>query len=151
MDFVGTKYDFNMDVKDVAKLLRADIKKAVKLNHLPAGNYSVKIDRYSMGQSINVRASELTGQDGNPVQIHEPAFLREFLKTGYCSHQINRHTPEGTRIKHLLEEMLQAYNRDRSDMMTDYFDVKFYGHATFDNSIWCCEMAAIQHKTLEVA
>lgn len=41
-------------------------------------------------------------------------------------------TPEALAVQAALQELLDACNHDGSDSMVDYFDVKFYGHATVD-------------------
>ena len=48
---IGAKFNKDLDVADVAKLIRKDLKAA-----FPAAKFSVRIERYSMGQRINVYA-----------------------------------------------------------------------------------------------
>jgi hypothetical protein len=42
-------------------------------------------------------------------------------------------TPEARAIYDKVDSITNAYNRDNSDIMTDYFDVDYYGTVTFDN------------------
>jgi len=106
-NFKGAKYDGTiLDAAVIAKNIREDIKQAVKKNELPKGKYSVRISRYSMGRSINIRAKEIEfpvyGEDGR---------LNKF----------------GELLRDSLEKIRNAYNYDNSDIMTDYFDVNYYG------------------------
>ena len=89
----GPKYELtkDLDVAEIAKLLRKDIK-----GRFPSIKSSVRIDRYSMGQSINV-------------------YLSEFGK-------LEPHV-----VKSVVQDLMNCYNFDDSDPMTDYFRVRFYG------------------------
>lgn len=118
-NFKGAKYDANMDVVEIAKRLRSEIKEEVKAGRLPKGKYSVRIDRYSMGQSIDINIMDVEGPILNPD--HDRMSADEEKRRYYV--------PKIHEALAKLEGMLQAYNRDNSDTMTDYFDVKFYGHA----------------------
>jgi hypothetical protein len=53
-NIVGSKYEEvkGMDIKDIAKLIRADLKR-----ELPELKTSVRIERYSMGRSCNVHVT----------------------------------------------------------------------------------------------
>lgn len=56
---VGSKYEEteNLDIKEIAKLVRKDIKSA-----FPTFKFSVTIERYAMGQALHVVAKD-TGID----------------------------------------------------------------------------------------
>ncbi len=134
--FQGSKYDANLDTAEIAKLVRADIKAAVKSGTLPAGKYSVRIERYSMGSSISVRIGDLDGV------LFEPEYLvrgEEFLRGGpvlMADDRIaypSRYLPWVNETVSMVEEMLNAYNHDRSDSMSDYYDVKFHARVTLDS------------------
>ncbi len=61
----GSKYEQtkDLDIVAIAKLLRQDIKASVKEGRLPAVKYGVRIERYSMGQSIHISVGqELTDE-----------------------------------------------------------------------------------------
>jgi hypothetical protein len=131
MTYTGSKYDSTTykTAAEIAKLIRADIRSAITKGDLPgaARNYSVRIENYSGGRSINVLAKGLPGawreqdpsidvissyDDGRP--------LRPVL------------TNEGARIERLLQSFHDAYNYDHGDPMTDYFNVNYYGHARIE-------------------
>lgn len=98
----GSKYAEveNLDITEIAKLIRKDIK-----NELPAIKASVKIERYSMGQSIDVVA-----WTDVPIYV--------------VGRDLNSN---GQRLYDKLKEIVDAYNFNDSDSMTDYFHVNFYG------------------------
>jgi len=50
---VGPKYKRDLDVKDIAKLVRQDIKDAIKGGELPKGKYGVRISRFAGGCSLD--------------------------------------------------------------------------------------------------
>lgn len=89
-----------MNVRDIAKLIRKDLRAA-----MPAIKWSVRIERYSMGQSINVE-----GHTDVPLYV-----------TG---HELNAN---GKVLQDKAEAIVNAYNFDDSDSMNDYFNVNFYG------------------------
>jgi hypothetical protein len=109
----GTHYaaTADLDIAEIAKLIRRDIK---NLGLAPL-KFSVRIDRFSMGQSIDVTIS---GQDW-PTTAYDPHF-------GF-----NRHTPQAAALMGMVEQIIGRYNYDGSDAMTDYYDVRFYSHVQF--------------------
>ena len=92
-DIKGSKYQVtkDLDIVEIAKLVRKDIK--VKL---PAIKTSTRVDKYSMGCSINVEILEA------------PIVLKQHYKTE-------------------IKKILDSYNYNNSDVMTDYFDYRFSG------------------------
>lgn len=120
----GRNYDGDRDVKDDAKLIRKEIKDLQRRDGagpdgLPADlKVGVRIRRFSGGQSID-------------ITVRECSFVIERPKsTG--PERLERYTDEAQRVVKILNGILASYNHDGSDTMSDYFDVKFYGHATFD-------------------
>lgn len=121
-EFRGSKYNRDLDVAEVAKLLRQDIAAARKDGSLVLPKHakvSVRIDRYSMGCSIDVvvigctQAELWNAPDGDVYRT----------KGG--------RTPMREAAHAKLTALLNAYKRDNSDSMTDYYDVNFAGHVTF--------------------
>src|SRR5947209_11528557 len=58
----GERHDKDLrDAAQIAKLIRADIKQAIKAGELPGTfrNYRVRTNKYSMGQSIDIRVEGL--------------------------------------------------------------------------------------------
>ena len=47
MATIGAKFDKKLDIVQIAKLVRADIRKAIKDLSLPKGKYSVTCPRYT--------------------------------------------------------------------------------------------------------
>lgn len=131
----GSRYVAGRDVVEIAKLVRADIKEAVRLGRLPKGRYSVTIDRYSMGRSIDVRFSPT-----EDFLVYNPLRLAFEAKTPYG----NMHAPDvdpevrwlySVRAREaiaIVEAILAAHNHDGSDSQTDYHDVHFAAHVTID-------------------
>jgi hypothetical protein len=107
-----------VDVKDIAKAIRADIKAAVKSGDIPAVKYSVRIDRFSGGQSINVTISG----------IPNARIEREHPYGG----TVVANSDEANLVQHKVQAMVDAYNHDGSDSQTDYWDVRFYGFVSID-------------------
>jgi len=125
-NFKGQKFDGTLDVKEIAKLVRQDIKKAIKEKKLPQAKYSVTIDRYSMGQSIRVEISK--------VESHKLMLNTERVMSDHNSNEYNTlpmYSVEGKRVLNTVQDILDDYNRDNSDTMSDYYNVHFYSAVEF--------------------
>jgi hypothetical protein len=121
----GNKYESskNLNTAQIAKCFRSDVKVAILDGRLPEGlKLSVKIARFAGGSSIDVKVVNL------------PAGFK------FCEETRQGHitplTPDGKLVMDLLKEMLDAYNYDGSDLMTDYFNVRFYSHIGVCSSLW---------------
>ncbi len=126
---VGGRYleTMNLDVADVAKLLRADFKAAVAAGRLPRAKYSVRIERYAGGQSIHVEI-----KDAPVVIVNRARIEAEMGRRAAHDDEAGAWITEAAhQLKTKVEEMVAAYNYDRSDPQTDYFDCRFYGSVRF--------------------
>lgn len=107
----GPKYIGRRPVKEVSMDIRRDLKDAVASGELPAGlKFSVKSDNRGTN-AVRVRVS------GTPRTRDENGRL----------------TGEAKAIYDKVDSIVNAYNRDNSDMMTDYFDVDYYGTVQLDD------------------
>jgi hypothetical protein len=114
----GSKFDGSLDVAEIAKRLRREIREAIKAGTLPKGlKTSVTIDRFAGGQSCDIRIKAL------PFPLLNPDWRRSRPASG-----LDLYTGQARDVLDELSRMLGAYNRDNSDSQTDYFDVHFYGH-----------------------
>lgn len=124
---VGSKYKSGLDITEIAKLVRADIKAAIAEGSLPKLKTSVRISRYSGGQSLDVCVTDCS------VDVINDAYVAFELE-----HGINVYNPErwntqvGKNIDSRLRSIVEQYNYDRSDAQTDYFDVNFYSEVSWD-------------------
>jgi hypothetical protein len=132
--FFGEKWEQakKLDIADIAKLIRADIKTAIKSGDLPKGlKVSVRIHRYSLGQSIKAYVKKLP--EGWLIETKE---YREWKnnKSPYSILDIpfkNRGISlEHSDMMRKLEDIGNAYNRKNTDSMSDYFDVDYYFFAS---------------------
>lgn len=124
--FRGEKYDDALSITQCAARIRADIKEAVRTGALPTGTYSVTRSR---GRAINVRIS------------HIPFMIPNRQRVCFEVHHPNLHVNGGviplqsevaTAVLGKVNAIMSAYNRDNSDMQSDYFDVNFYKDTSFD-------------------
>lgn len=123
----GNKYDKDLNVVEIAKRIRADIKQAIADGIIPAIKTSVRISRYSMGRSIDVYITEAPFAVVNPewaVARASGASVREMDGIGQL-------TAEAKRVRAVVADIRAAYNYDRSDSMTDYYDVNFGGSVSY--------------------
>jgi hypothetical protein len=124
----GTKYEATKDLNRtaIAKLVREDIKAAVKAGTLPRAKYSVRKRDYAGGGSIDISFSHVEGDfvlfNEERVRFDIATKDREFTYMPIYSEQAKALTDA-------LDAILNAYNFDGSESQVDYFHVRFYGHA----------------------
>lgn len=112
----GSRYEETKDLtnKQIAARMRRDIRAAVKAGTIPNEKYSVRMD----GRSIDIRINSWTAPVWDDTDDWEPdSFLRR------------KHAPKLARTLAWLDDLHRSYNYDGSDIMVDYFDVRFYGTA----------------------
>ena len=129
----GSKFDPTLDIKDIAKELRKDIKKLVKAGFFTGMKVSVRISRYSMGQSLNVTIIKWDGDIMNAdfVQANDEDRTK-----------LNRYVPRAAKALAVLKAFAGSRNYDNSDSMTDYYDVNYATSVTFDTEIFEADWAA---------
>ncbi len=115
----GEAYESDLDVVEIAKRVRIQLRKEAKSKHsaLAGSKASVRIERYSMGRSINVRLNLPFSIEPEEDQIDEAGFPR------YLSRK-------AAEAKHAAQALLDSFNYDGSDSMTDYYNVNFAGLVT---------------------
>jgi hypothetical protein len=131
-DHTGAKYEISRDIKDIAKMVRADIKKAVKDGSLPKGTkVGVRISRFSMGQSLTAEIKSL-----GKIQTLDPEWIAYSAANPHDPFNApDRYTEEATKYRETVEQIVASYNRDKSSSMVDYFDVNFYTHIEFGSEL----------------
>jgi hypothetical protein len=122
----GAKYDRDRRPKECAAAFRADVKAAQKAGTLPRDlKVSVRYRSFSGGSSIDVEIVKMPA--GVPIYNRE----RLVFETEH-PHEPPPRVPwmseEASVLVEQLKRMMNAYNRDNSDTMVDYFDVHFYSH-----------------------
>ena len=110
-----------LGTKETAARIRADIKNLQKFKLLPAGKFSVTMDSFSGGSSIDVRVVDVEA-----TMFNTERFAAQKREPHTFHDGIPWMTPEGDRIMALLKKVGSVYHRDESDIMTDYFNVNFY-------------------------
>lgn len=138
----GKMYDRDLGIKEIAERIRFFAKKKY-----PECKFSITIQRYSGGQSMDLRLMSA------PYEIFEtPTLERAEISKGYGTaeqklsswkyavekghHQVNQYyvkedsylNEKGKEIMKFLNDSATVYNFDDSDAMTDYFHTNFYVH-----------------------
>ena len=125
MTYTGSKYKVteNLPLKEIAKLVRADIKR-----ELPYIKTSVQCEHYSMGRSINIHITEA------PFSYYNQASLKEHFEHLNDYHCNPKQTEEAENALAKIRSILEEYNRDDSDPMTDYYNVHFSTEVAWDST-----------------
>jgi hypothetical protein len=125
--YEGSKYVQGRSTKEIASLIRQEIKKGIADGTYPKGlKVSVRYKSFSGGSSIDCDIVALPkGFRVYSRTIEAGARPEDLLNSPgqYCSN----YSSELAELRGKLKAMVQAYRRDDSDAMVDYFDVNFYG------------------------
>lgn len=137
----GAKYDHThtMDIADIARQIREDIKVARKIAKLAAEpgalatidvlanapaqmKFGVRISRFSGGCALDIRVKNIPA-DWWTERTDDRGDVGKFA------------TPALKAVAAELRQIMDAYNHDGSDLLTDYFDVRFYGHVLSEDGL----------------
>lgn len=128
----GSKYNSNLDVAEIAKLVRQDIKAAVIAGDLPSGlKVGVTIDRYSMGYSLDVRVKAC------------PQPMLEWTTCEIRNERVIRKTANVTVWLDTIEAIVRAYSRRDINSCEDYYNVNFSDSVELDGSFESREREAL--------
>ncbi|MBX9813357.1 MAG: hypothetical protein K2X76_01500 [Sphingomonas sp.] len=128
----GAKHDATRDLSrvDIAKRMRADIK-ALQLTK--AYKISVRTESYAGGGSIDIRVMAVP-EGFRYLSPKAASWRKQFPGLEHrCPMPWEECQSEDWRsLRDKLRAIHGAYNRDNSDSMTDYFDVRYYGDVELD-------------------
>lgn len=139
---------------EIAKAIRADIKTAVAEGLLPSHwTYSVTTERATLSSAIYVKVRDCADAwldcdgtvpgtrhvwpDGSTTATGCPNVWCAARNDPAYAHAAEKHevlSEEARVAKVTLERIHNAYNHDGSDLMTDYFDVRYYGTVDFEDA-----------------
>lgn len=124
----------DLDIAEIAKLVRKEL-----ALEFPGCEFSVKIDRFAGGQSLDVYIADV---DFDALSDE----LKRWLDGGKTYDEFARQemlrAPSGMRpyfndryfaFEKKVSKILNQYRMDDSDSMTDYFHTNFYGHVHHPN------------------
>jgi len=125
--WVGSKYDPDLDVVEIAKRIRKDLKR-----EYPGCKFSVRIQRFSMGQSLHVTIKDTDFQVVNPdwvqFRVENPELY--VTKVNAPAH----YTTEGEIVVTRVKEIVRAYKSAVSEPMS-YHYVNFSETVYFDHDL----------------
>ena len=127
----GSDYKPGMDIKDIAKIVRQRLKKAY-----PGFKFSVRIERYSGGQSMRADMVEAP-EDFKFYQVnpsycggYNPNNYNEIYETPVVQSDEFNDIMAGTKAA------MNDFNYDGSEIQVDYFDVNFYAFEGVGSKIY---------------
>lgn len=128
----GAKYERGLDVREIAKRIRQQIKTEIAAGALPQLQASVKIARFAGGQSIDIRVTAasfpILNRERVLVEHRQP---HKYFPTAHYP----VYTEQGATVLKQLQAMLDAYNYDGSEIQVDYHNKNFYGFAEYSNDL----------------
>lgn len=120
-----------MTTREVAAHMRKVVRQTAKDGLLPADwTYSVRYRAYTGGCAIDLTVAVPDTLDELRTKFETE---HRYRITTFPDLLVGEYEPlaELLRAERLLNEIHGAYNHDGSDVMTDYFDVRYYGTVTF--------------------
>jgi hypothetical protein len=134
-DFVGVKYDRNLDLKEIVKLVRKDVNEAIAQGKLPKMKYSLRMSRRG-AWSIRLVVTDLDKAILENA-LTEDARLHLDQNNGslFGFPPYRTYSEAYNETMGLLKALLEAYNYDNSDIMTDYFNVNYYASVDIDRNL----------------
>jgi len=120
------KYERGLDIAKIAKRLRAEIKAAVAADQLPACRYSVRIERYSGGQSLNIIIRDYPHPIHNrrywelEHEINDARGTDRFCRLMMEQEETPRLMPEAAELLKTLGRMADQWNYDGSETHIDF-------------------------------
>ena len=126
----GKNFDDKLETKEIAVLLRKWIKESVKRWELPKAKYSVRSDC----SCIRVKIKDIPFSYLNALAIAWRAENPHLSMANLPSWDKRRplYTKAGQQLLDKIKQQALSYQRDDSDMMTDYFDYNFLCFVDFD-------------------
>jgi hypothetical protein len=130
--FEGTKYVNGRDITEIAKLVRAEIKTAIKDGSLPEGlKASVRISRYSMGQSLDIGITSLGGI--SPFNPEWVAWKMDYNgRNVYRPCTVKRYTGLAQGVLDKLTAIVKQYNMSLSDDFNGTYCVNFHSSIRYN-------------------
>lgn len=127
----GKLYNDKLRTKEIAEIVRRQVRLEARMGLLPDGKWSVTMDRYAGGSSITIAFSPKPAEDelfarayyNHARIVHEAERPHEYAAIPYRSRF-------GSLLVRRLEQMLADHNHDGSDPMQDIYDVKFAAHVS---------------------
>ena len=129
----GASYVPGRDVKEIAKDVRGLVKSAVKAGFLPKSlKASVRIDRYSMGCSLDV---DVTAVDDCILNV---SAWREQAANGYRLSWADlggMYNTLGREVLDTLVRFCKAFQKSESHSQSDYHNTNFYLDVNFSGDV----------------
>lgn len=137
---VGHKYESegrHMDVAEIAKRVRAEIKAAVASGELPDLTCSVRIRRFAGGCSLDVDLVRAA------FRVHTNEYLawRRADDWRLDFDNRNRYTAHAQRVLAKLERIATSRQRADVDSMSDYWNVSYFEHVGVADELYRREQA----------
>jgi hypothetical protein len=140
----GTKYEATqgMDTAEIAGLVRAEVKAAIKAGTLPKGlKVSIRTDKYSMGSSIRIRVVSCPYQVLSTEALEEACGRTPVGGVGYVR-ACDTTTDEAKAVIATLTAMGEAYNWSHIDSMSDLYNTRFHLSVEHDGDLCNAERNA---------
>jgi hypothetical protein len=111
------------DIKHIASLVRGEIALARKAGLIDKGfRTSVQVGGGTLTSSINIKINALP----EGLELYTDAYKRGEYKHRRFTDE-DRYCVEYLKLRELLDGILNLWNYDNSDTMSDYFDRNYYG------------------------
>jgi hypothetical protein len=141
MGIIGSKYNRDLTITDIAKEIRKDLK-VFKDTY----KFSVKVTRYTGGRNISVTIKDCVKDEiyktcWDELDNKQRVFILDKLGEDWFKNKTVQELDNMAKLQSMynrfynqsmlddiakIDSIVNAYNYDDSDTQTDYFDVNFY-------------------------
>lgn len=111
----------SLGIKEIAKQVRERL-----AAEFPACKFSVTIDRYSMGQSLTVSLMSAPFPTFNQPTENKYTKVNHHWLKHTLPNETTIYTEECRTVLMRIKEIVNEYNYDNSDPVTDFYDVNFH-------------------------
>ena len=137
----GVNYELGLDCKEIAKLMRKELKRLYpdykfsitsKYNHLSVYMTQAPMQPFASDENTDYKLLEMRH---NYMTAEELQTQLDNYRTGvYSGYSVNQYhiessymmTAESKKIFTVINDLLDSFNYDDSEIQTDYFSTKFY-------------------------
>lgn len=127
MGYTGENYENSLDIKEIAKKIRTQLKR-----EFPDCKFSVRIERYSGGCSLNISLMSAPFYAGVGYHQVNHYWLRRNIDEALGMTSVINNgkdiSMDAAKVLLRASEIANSYNYDRSEIQSDYFDTNFYLH-----------------------
>ncbi|NMW84703.1 hypothetical protein HKO22_02955 [Peptoniphilus sp. AGMB00490] len=136
-NIIGTNYDANLKIKDIAKKVKSYIKDTYGVKNSVRSEYDTIFIMLKLDNSFKATSrEELPNNKRSFIVEHISRKLDDVnITVDIFNSYLKDHVYINKKGQDMIEDIetyMNSFNYDKSDVMTDYFDYKFCGSVDYE-------------------